>query len=163
MSREECMLWSDLGFSLLRLHTLLQREEKELAARYQLGAPHVEVLYLLSRLQCGEGEWMLASRLYPYLPITQPAIGRILKHLRYWRFVELQRDKGDRRRLLVRLLPAAQKLLSEIEFMRARTLRQFFPSLSPSQLRIWVEALRNRTFAAAEAYHVEPPVGLHSQ
>lgn len=161
MSREECLLWGDLGFSLLRLYTLLQREEKELAAQYQLGIPHVEALYLLSRLEEGQGQWMPIARLYPYLPITQPAVGRLLKHLAYWRFVELERDKADRRRLLVRLLPKGYKLLEEIEQMRARILRRFFPELSSRELRLWVAALQNHTFVGAKGYHVESSMGIH--
>ncbi|MEN3040008.1 MAG: hypothetical protein ABDH66_00505 [Bacteroidia bacterium] len=163
MSREESLLWGDLGFSLLRLYNFLQREEKALAARYQLGVPHVEALYLLSRLEKEEsGQWMHVSQLYPYLPVTQPAVGRILKHLAYWRFIELQRDKSDRRRLLVRLLPKGYKFLEELEMRRAQTLRRFFPKLSPSELGTWVEALRNRTFACSESHHVEPSMGIPS-
>ncbi|MCS6895415.1 MAG: hypothetical protein NZZ60_04610 [Bacteroidia bacterium] len=163
MSREECLLWSDLGFSLLRVYSLLQREEKELAAQYQLGTPHVEVLYLLSRLEKEErGQWMLVSCLYPYLPITQPAVGRILKHLSYWRFIELQRDKGDRRRLLVRLLPKGYRFIEELEIHRAQILRKFFPKLSRTDLNTWVEAVRNRTFAYAEPHHVESSMGIRS-
>ncbi|MCX8112223.1 MAG: hypothetical protein N3E49_03360 [Bacteroidia bacterium] len=162
MSREESLLWGDLGFSLLRIYSFLQREEKELAAQYQLGTPHVEVLYLLSRLEESKGQWMPVAQLYPYLPITQPAVGRILKHLAYWRFLELQRDRSDRRRLLVRLLPKGYKLLEQVEKRRAQTLRRFFPNLPASQLRAWVEAMRNRTFMGTEAYHVESSVGLHT-
>lgn len=162
MSREECLLWGDLGFSLLRMYALLQREEKELAAQYQLGIPHIEALYLLSRLEDDQGRWMPVARIYPHLPITQPAVGRLLKHLAYWRFIELQRDKADRRRLLVRLLSKGYKLLEEVELMRARILQQFFPEISARELRGWVAALRNRTFARAEGYHVEPSMGIHS-
>ncbi|MCS7152740.1 MAG: MarR family winged helix-turn-helix transcriptional regulator [Bacteroidia bacterium] len=162
MSREESLLWSDLGFSLLRVYTTLQREEKGFAAQYQLGTPHVEVLYLLSRLEEKAGRWIAVSRLYPYLPITQPAVGRILKHLAYWRYVELQRDKSDRRRLMVRLLLRGHKLLEKVEEMRAQTLRRFFPHLSPAQLKGWVEVLRSCTFAATDPYHVESSMGIRS-
>lgn len=158
MSREESTLWGDLGFSLMRLYSSLQREEKELALRYQLGPTHVEALFLLSRLQEGK-EWIPVRRLYPFFPLTQPAVGRILRHLAYWRFVEIQRDKTDRRCLLVTLLPRGRKLLEEVEGVRARVLRTFFPGLSASQLRTWVEALRNRTFAAPSP-HVEASMGI---
>ncbi|MCX7606190.1 MAG: hypothetical protein N2170_02835 [Bacteroidia bacterium] len=144
MSREESLLWSDLGFSLMRLYSNLQKEEKELAIRYQLGSTHLEMLFLLSRLN--EGGWIPVRQLYPFFPLTQPAVGRILRHLAYWRFVELRRDKVDRRCLLVRLLPNAHKLLEEVESLRAQVLRTFFPTVTPQQLKSWVEALRNTTF-----------------
>jgi len=162
MSREESLLWGDLGFSLLRVYATLQREEKELAAQYQLGIPHVEALYLLSRLEEGRGQWMLVSRLYPYLPITQPAVGRLIKHLAYWRFVELRRDEADRRRLMVRILPKGYKLMEEVELIRAQTLRRFFPNLSAHELHAWVEALRSCTFVGDETYHADSSVGIRS-
>lgn len=162
MSREECLLWGDLGFSLLRMYSLIQREEKELAAQYQLGIPHVEALYLLSRLEEAHGQWMPVARLYPYLPITQPAVGRLLKHLAYWRFIDLRRDDSDRRRLMVRILPKGYKLMEEVELMRAQTLRRFFPNLSAHELHAWVEALRSCTFVSDETYHADPSVGIHS-
>ncbi|MCS7189070.1 MAG: hypothetical protein RMJ66_00065 [Bacteroidia bacterium] len=157
MSREENLLWGDLSFSLMRLYNTLQKEEKELAFKYQLGITHVEVLFILSRLS-EDGEWIPVKRLYPYLPLTQPAIGRVLRHLSYWRFVEIGKDKSDRRCLLVRLLPSAYALVEEIQSRRAHLLRSALPPLSPKQLRSWVNVLRSTTFARHT--HVETSVEL---
>ncbi len=158
MSREESVLWSRLGFSLLKLYGKLQREEKALAARYQLGASHVEMLSALSHLEEKPGEWIPVQAVYPFFALTQPAIGRILRHLEYWGFVHMCRDKSDRRRLLVRLDPKAHKLLEEIELHRAHILRSAFPDVSPKQLRSWVQALRSLNFAVHR--HVEASMGL---
>lgn len=158
MSREESVLWSHLGFSLLKLYSRLQREEKALAARYQLGASHVEMLSALSHLEENPAEWIPVQRLYPFFALTQPAVGRILRHLEYWGFVRLCRDKTDRRRLLVRLEPKGHKLLEEIELHRAQVLRSAFPEVSPRQLRSWVQALRSLNFA--DHQHVEASMGL---
>lgn len=147
MGREEAFLWNELGFSLMRLYHLLQKEEKELAFRHQLGTTHVEMLYLLSRLGAGE-DWLPVRRVYSYFALTQPAIGRILRHLAYWKYVELRRDKADRRCLLVRLLPAAYTLLEELEALRAHIVRSAFPDMPVPKLRQWIEGLRRATFAA---------------
>jgi len=146
MQRSESQLWSDLGFSLLWVYGHLQRKEKEVAARHQLGPTHLEVLFVLARLHSLHPVWIPARLLYPYFSLTQPAIGRILRHLAYWRFVELVRDKRDRRRLLVRLLPKAHQLLDEISALRTAVLQDFFSDLSPRQLRRWIQALQHRTF-----------------
>ncbi|MEN2992598.1 MAG: MarR family winged helix-turn-helix transcriptional regulator [Bacteroidia bacterium] len=148
MSREELRLWGDFGFSLLRVYSWLQRAERALAAQYQLGPSHVEALYLLYRLAPKEG-WIPLRQLYEFFPLTSPAVGRLFRHLAYWRYVELHRDKADRRRILVRLLPAAYQVLHEIESLRARTLQHLFPPLSGGQLRQWVEQLKTVTFASA--------------
>ncbi|RMF49181.1 MAG: MarR family transcriptional regulator [Bacteroidetes bacterium] len=146
MQRSQSQLWSDLGFSLLWVYSHLQRKEKEVAARHQLGPTHLEVLFVLARLQSLYPVWIPARLVYPYFCLTQPAIGRILRHLAYWRFVELVRDKRDRRRQLVRLLPKAHQLLDEIAALRTAVLQDFFSGLSPRQLRKWTEALQHRTF-----------------
>lgn len=146
MRRSKPHLWSELGFSLLQVYGQLQRKEKEVAARYQLGTTHIEVLFVLHRLQSLHSAWIPVRLLYPYFPLTQPAIGRILRHLAYWHFIELVRDKRDRRRLLVRLLPKTYSLLEEIATLRMEVLQDFFSALSPRQLNKWVETLQYRTF-----------------
>ncbi|GIV25258.1 MAG: hypothetical protein KatS3mg026_0950 [Bacteroidia bacterium] len=146
MRRNKAQLWNELGFSLLQVYSQLQRKEKEVAGRHQLGATHIEVLFVLHRLQSLHAGWIPVRLLYPYFSLTQPAVGRILRHLAYWRFIEMVRDKRDRRRLLVRLLPKTYSLLEEIAALRKEVLEDFFSALSPRQLTKWVETLQHRTF-----------------
>lgn len=161
MSQEERLIWGEVSFSLLRIYGILRREEKVLAAQYQLGTAHVEILYLINRISSSPEGWLPVPKLYPYLPITQPAAGRLLKHLAYWKFIDLIRDRGDRRRLLVRLSDRGRALLEEIDFQRARLLQKLFPSLSGEQLHLLATALRSRTFAEEGNRHVESSMGLH--
>lgn len=156
MSREESMLWGDLGFSLLRMYAELLREEKEFAAQHQLGPTHLEVLYLLHRLS-KDGEWLHATVIYPYFSITHPAVGRVLKQLAYWRYIEVKRDEEDRRKLQIRLRKEGIQLLEELERLRAQVLRRYFPRLPFEQLKQWVNNLAPLTFAPGEA-----PVSISS-
>ncbi|MCS6790585.1 MAG: hypothetical protein NZ580_06360 [Bacteroidia bacterium] len=150
MSREESMLWGDLGFSLLRMYAELLREEKEFAARHQLGPTHLEVLYLLRRLS-GNREWLHATVIYPYFSITHPAIGRVLKQLAYWQYIEVKRDEDDRRKLQIRLRGEGIALLEDLERLRAQVLQRYFPGLPFEQLRQWVNNLAPTIFASGEA------------
>lgn len=134
----------DFYLSLLKLHSTFQREVHELATAHHLSANHLDFLLVGARLG-GVGDWIPLKAVYPYFPVTQPAVGRLARYLAYWGYIELARDRADRRQVHFRLLSPAWRLL-ELFRDRQRQLIQR-EGVDPGFIRALNQSLRKRIFA----------------
>jgi DNA-binding MarR family transcriptional regulator len=113
--------FEDLYITLCRAYTSLQQEVDGFAKRHQLSVGHLEILLVANRLGASQGCIPLKA-LYPYFGLTQPAIGRLVRYLAYWDYMEVRRDQEDRRRMLIRILPAGQQVLRHFRELSRRCL-----------------------------------------
>lgn len=134
----------DFYLSLLRLHSTFQKKVHELAASHHLSSNHLEFLLVGARL--GEvGAWIPLKAIYPYFPVTQPAVGRLARYLAYWGYIELERDRIDRRQVRFRLLSPAWRLLELFRSSQLQLLQQ--EGVHPSFIRALNRGFRKRIFA----------------
>jgi len=113
--------FEDLYVNLGKVYSAIQRAAHEIAQESQLSISHFQVLLVLNRIGAGR-EWTPLKELYPYFRLTQPAIGRLVRYLAYWDYIQLKRDHEDRRRLIVRILPAGKAVIHRFRQVSAETL-----------------------------------------
>jgi len=113
--------FEELYVNLGNVYVAIQRAAQRIARENQLSMSHLQVLLVLNRIR-DRREWIYLKELYPHFRLTQPAIGRLVRYLAYWEYIQIKRDEGDRRRLLIRLLPAGKAVLQRFQQVSAESL-----------------------------------------
>lgn len=121
MATRALMEFEDLYVNLGKVYSSIQRAAHKIAQESQLSISHFQVLLVLNRIGAGR-EWVPLKELYPYFRLTQPAIGRLVRYLAYWDYIQLKRDDVDRRRLVVRILPAGKTVIQRFRQTSAEVL-----------------------------------------
>jgi DNA-binding MarR family transcriptional regulator len=134
MASHLLMDFEELYVSLGKVYASIQRAAYKVAQDSQLSVRHLQVLLVLNRIGA-KREWIPLKELYPYFRLTQPAIGRLVRYLAYWDYIQLKRDEEDRRRLLIRLLPAGKAIVQRFRHASAE-------SLDPHSLHLLEQSLR---------------------
>jgi DNA-binding MarR family transcriptional regulator len=134
MASHLLMDFEELYVSLGKVYASIQRAAYRVAQDSQLSVRHLQVLLVLNRIGA-KREWIPLKELYPYFRLTQPAIGRLVRYLAYWDYIQIKRDEEDRRRLLIRLLPAGRAIVQRFRYVSAE-------SLDPHSLHLLEQSLR---------------------
>ncbi len=111
----------ELYVNLGKVYTSIQRAAHKIAQENQLSISHLQVLLVLNRIRAGR-EWFPLKEIYPHFRLTQPAIGRLVRYLAYWEYIQIKRDEADRRRLIVRILPAGRMVVQRFRQVSAESL-----------------------------------------
>ncbi len=121
MAISPIMDFEDLYVNLGRVYSSIQRAACRIAQENQLSISHLQVLLVLNRIRA-KREWIPLKELYPHFQLTQPAIGRLIRYLAYWEYIQFRRDDKDRRRVVVRILPAGNAVIQRFREMSAESL-----------------------------------------
>ena len=113
--------FEELYVNLGKVYVAIQRAAQRIARENQLSMSHLQVLLVINRIR-DRREWIHLKELYPHFRLTQPAIGRLVRYLAYWEYIQIKRDEEDRRRLLIRLLPAGKAVLQRFRQVSAESL-----------------------------------------
>ena len=126
--------FEDLYVNLGKVYSSIQGAAHKIARENQLSISHFQVLLVLNRIGAGR-EWVPLKELYPYFRLTQPAIGRLVRYLAYWEYIQLKRDDEDRRRLIVRILPAGKAVIQRFRQISAENIDEHTLALLERSLR----------------------------
>jgi DNA-binding MarR family transcriptional regulator len=127
------VLEQEVYLNLVRTHAQLSDQVAELFKQYQLSQPLYNVLKVVARVGAAG---IPSQSIAQYMVARDPDITRLVDRLQKDQWLERQRDPQDRRIVRVKVTPAGQDLIQQLDPLIWDLHRQQLAHLNPHQLAI---------------------------
>jgi DNA-binding MarR family transcriptional regulator len=148
---------ADLEQLILRVSWMEQRRFAQQLSEFGLTVPQFFVLRSIRRREQHPTMSTLADETLQRCATITGIVGRLVK----LGLVERQRDKHDRRRVLVELMPHGRELVDEVRHFRAQRLREALSHLPPGDARELLRLLKVYLEAFPGVDHADAPPEPH--
>jgi DNA-binding MarR family transcriptional regulator len=142
---------------LVRASKLTEAEQERVFARYGLSGPELDLLFTLRRT--GPPYRLNPTALRRAAMVTSGGMTKRLDRLESLGLVRRLPDPGDRRGVLVELLPRARRLADEVVEVHLENQQRLLSPLSAAEQEQVVDGLRLLLGALEQAESEPPPAG----